>query len=422
MDPADPANLQIVAASTPSTLIGAPQLVEAAFAADLDKVLPLLEQSMEQVGSHAIPEELKPILESLWTFFKAIMTMRAGDFAGAIPSLDSAVTEFDRLGFPVQRDISIGMREYCIAIVALRNANIGTAAEHFAKTKSFLERAGKFSSRFEMMIGLMEPDALFVAGVQAMMSLDYANAKVLINQAAQASEAAAQKYFEKDSSEFHSFMGQAEIQRTFYIYTESSRNFNKFDFDAITAISDLAAPARKGRELLQKGDMGNAQVRLLLLLSEGFVPLLESIQDLAGLMQKLFGSTVKADFKTLKPINEKLRTANGHFSKGGAQTVSMVRFCDQLSDQVKNLERLARPDKKDFGKFAGVITCALFLPIFLVISWANQQLHIGLDSYRLLGSCLMLALVGGFGFGALRFKNFLGAVLKGKAAPAGRRS
>ena len=420
MDPADQNNLPIVPAPPGAAPLSSSQVVERVFEMDADEVIPLLQQTIAEVGSPLVPTELRPLLESLWNFFTAIGFMRAGSFAEAIPCLDSAAAEFERLGFSHQRDLAIGMTEYCIAVTALRNLNIGAAAEHFAKNKTFLQRAGKFSNRFEMMISLMEPDSLFIAGVQALMALDYANAKVLINQAAEASETAA-KYFEADSPGYCSFMGQAETQRAFFVYSEASRNFNKFDFDAITSGDDLAARARNARDLLKKGDLGSAPVRLLLLLAEGLVPLLESIQELAALMQKLFASTVKADFKTLRPINEKIRTANEHFSKGGAQTVSLVRSCDQLADQMRNLERLARPDKKDFGKFAGLITCALFLPVFLVVSWANSQLHIGLDSYRLMGSCLLLALVGGFGFGALRFKNFFSSLFSRESSPASSR-
>lgn len=387
---------------------------------DAEQVIPLLQQMMAEVGSPAIPTELRPLLEALWNFFSALGLMRASNFAEAVPCLDGAAAEFERLGFPHQRDLAIGMGEYCIAVTALRNLNIGAAADHFAKNKTFLQRAGKFSNRFEMMISLMEPDSLFIAGTQALITMDYPKAKVLINKAAEASETAA-KYFENGSPGFCSFMGQAEFQRAFYVYSEASRNFSKFDFDEIASSDDLAAPAKKARELLKKADLGNAPVRLLLLFSEGLVPLLESIQALASLMQKLFASTMKADFKTLRPINEKIRTANEHFSKGGTETVSMVRFCDQLADQMRNLERLARPDKKDFGKFAGLITCALFLPIFLVVSWANSQLQIGLDTYKLMGSCLVLALIGGFGFGALRFKNMLSSILTGEIPPSNSR-
>lgn len=390
------------------------QIVDAVFDVELEEAIPLIEQMMAtRAAQPPVPAEaeLKRLLEALWNFFKAIDLVRAtGDFTVAGEHLEAAVKEFDDLGHVYLRDLSVGMRAYYAAVVELRRLNIGASLDYFGRAKDYLKRAGKFSSRFEVSIAIMEPDALFVAGVQALMGLDTANAKVFIDQAATASEDAAQKHFDKGSPMFFTFMGQAEFHRAFYVFFNAYNDFNKFEYDKLAASQGLTAHALKAQELLQQGDLENVQVKNLLLSARAFLQLMESIRELAVIMQRVFTSTVKVDFKTLIPVQEKIKVASECFSKGGPQFVSLVRFCDQLSYQVQNLERLARPDKKDFGKYAGIISCALFLPVFSIVSLLNQRFHIGLNGYHLMGACLALSLIGGFGFGALRFKSFISSL------------
>ena len=77
-----------------------------------------------------------------------------------------------------------------------------------------------------------------------------------------------------------------------------------------------------------------------------------------------------------------------------------------LLAQTDKFERLARPSRKDFGVFSGLISCGLFVPIFLIVFWARNRFNLTVGAETLLWPCLGLALIGGFGFGAIKFKSF----------------
>jgi len=109
----------------------------------------------------------------------------------------------------------------------------------------------------------------------------------------------------------------------------------------------------------------------------------------------------------LEPLKKKIRKASDLFSKAGDEAVVYVRMCDQLYNSVNNLERISKPNKKDFGIFSGLVSCALFLPLFLIISWANWFFKIGLEARTIITSSIVLALIGAFGFGALKFKSLI---------------
>jgi tetratricopeptide (TPR) repeat protein len=403
---------------TPASAEEAGRIIDGVFAVEPDQSLLQIEGFFQNSLPQMPPErrsELQPLLEALWSYFKGIELLRQGNFSETSGNFQEASKVFDHLGFYDLRDLSVGMGAYVTAVVMLQQLNVGQAMEYFAKVKSYLENAGKFRSRFQSMIDHMEPEALVTSGVQALMTLDLVNGKILLDKAAMASEKVAQKYYANDVQMANTFNGLAQYYRAIYVMVESLTQFNQFAFDRFQEKTNLTATAKSACDLLRKADLGNQNLKNVLTMAQGVEEMLESIQELAALMQKVFGAAFKTDLKALQNIRLNYEKARDHFSQAGPAAVALVRYCDQLSTQVNNLERLARPKKKDFGIFSGVISCVLFLPIFLLASWAKDRFGIELSGDSLLWTCVGLALIGGFGFGALKFKSFFSSAPAEKA-------
>jgi hypothetical protein len=124
-------------------------------------------------------------------------------------------------------------------------------------------------------------------------------------------------------------------------------------------------------------------------------------------MQKIFQSTFKSNPHNLSLLKQKIQTANDLAAKSGPDALSLIRHCDQLRVQIDNFEKISKPKRKDFGKFSGLITAALFLPIFLIASWANTTFEVDTESNNIIYISAILSLIGGFGYGALKFIEIL---------------
>jgi hypothetical protein len=382
------------------------QTIDKVFNSDVDEALPIIEQLIQDADSALVT--LQSVLHATWNYFQAIRLVRTeANFVDAFDLLRLAADGFDKAGYRKLSDLSTGMERYVAAVVEVQKMNVSRALELLVSVKEYLRAAGKFGSQFEPMIDHFEPETFFLAGAQAVQNLDFATAQPLIERASQATEKVARDYYQENSLPFNSLCGMSHFYRASYAYYQAWNDLNQFEYDKLSAEENLAQDAAEAQRLLEKGDTENVSFRNALHLSIAFVNLMEVIREFARIMQKVLGSTFKPDMQALIILKQKIGIASDEASEAGPQAVTLVRFCDQLSNQVKNLERLAKPNKKDFGAFSGLVASALFLPMFLVVSWANHALAIGLSASALITSCLVLALIGGFGFGALRFKSLI---------------
>src|SRR5205807_2584932 len=85
----------------------------------------------------------------------------------------------------------------------------------------------------------------------------------------------------------------------------------------------------------------------------------------------------------------------------------LLRTARGLEQQLDNLERLARPTKRDFGVFSGLIACAMFAPLLATVAIVNSVFSLDIGGTLIIETCVVLALVAGFGLTAIRFRTFL---------------
>jgi hypothetical protein len=130
-------------------------------------------------------------------------------------------------------------------------------------------------------------------------------------------------------------------------------------------------------------------------------------EDLAPLMTKVFAGTFKPDAKTFRQLRLRVAAARDAVAPEGALMLPYLTVCDALDEQLTNLERLATPKPKDFGIYSGVVASITFIPIFVIFAVVNQISNLGASAQLVVSTSLALALIAGFGYGALKFRPLI---------------
>ena len=320
------------------------QTIDQIFDADLEEALPLIKHIYDSADPQAIGTAFKTyeiVLKSLWDYFEAMKFIRTeGNFVEAVNLFKSAADGFKQGGQGKLMNLSVGLGVYAEAVTEVHKYNVGQALELLKKNREYLWKAGKFGSIFEPFIDQMKPEIFFLSGAEALLNLDHANAKTLIDQASLAAEQVAYKYYTEGEPDYYTFLGSAHFYKAFYTFFQAIIEFNYFDYDALTNENDLTLDAVLAVDFWDKADIENVIIRNASYLSEAFVQLLELIGELAFIMQRVFYSTFKPDFAIFAHLKQKVHTAKDLVSKAGPEATVIVRYCDQLSIQVNNLERL----------------------------------------------------------------------------------
>ncbi len=367
--------------------------------------LQLVQSLLAKADDQGVPQGalLRSVLQSSWNFFEAFEVMNSGDFFRAGSLFTTAEAGFGQLGQTVARDTSVGMRVYCEAVIQLQQKNIGQALTLLQQVRQYLQEVSKYTDRFDQLVDMLEPEAYFVAGLNAAMEMDYAKATVAINRASQTVEQFADKYFKADSPQYKYYKGLGRLYQAYYTLLSAYNNYNQFQFGRIAARGDsLTSDAKQAKQLLNESKIDNAVARTIRALVDAIIPMLEVIAALSVTMLNIFSSTFKPNLKAQDDLRKKIQDAVDAAARTGDQGATLVRFCEQIRNQIDNLEALAKPKKKDFGIFSGLVSCALFLPIFLCISWSKRTFQLDLGGTQVFTYSLFLALVGGFGFGAIK--------------------
>jgi hypothetical protein len=348
---------KILAAIPPTTpaLNELPPKDRAIVAQTIDEILnaenglALIEQRLNELDPAAGP--LFPVLQilfpSLGRFLLGIDYLRTGAFSEARDQLKEGVEGFDKIGETEMRDVGIGFAMYAEAALDVRKGNLARAQEQIGNVREYLRKAGKFGQAFEGMIDHMAPDHFVMQAVNALSNKDFGMGKALIEQAAAASERVARKYYKEDTSEYSTFMGLARYYKAFYQIHRALTSFSELNYDGLANEIDLTRDAIAARDLLSNSDPNLPLVRNAFFVSEGIIEVLELIKELAPTMQKIFNSTFKPDPGIYESFRQKIRKANDSFGQTGDSAATLIRFCDQLSNEVNNIERLAKPQPSE---------------------------------------------------------------------------
>ncbi|MCI0348950.1 MAG: hypothetical protein L0Z53_05945, partial [Acidobacteriales bacterium] len=323
----------------------------------LDKVfatddrLACVERLLRELDGQALGDAratVQSALEALGDFFLGIRALEATRFGEAREHLAKAAQGFDAIGQTERRDVAIGLGTYARAVFELKAMNVGLAQQLLSEVRDYLKKAGRFAQPYEEMIDHMEPDQLFVQSFQAQMARDFGTAKVLTEQASDAALAVAQKYYAPETPPHNFFLGYSHYMKACYTVNKSFNDFNVFKFDSLCSDKDVKLDALRAREFLAKSDQ-NALTAQLIPMTDGFQELLDLILQLSPMLQDLFRSTFKPELSIYNSLRQGIGRASEYFSQAGPQAAPLFRLCDQLSGQVDNLERLAKPSSPEVG-------------------------------------------------------------------------
>jgi hypothetical protein len=395
------------------------QAIDAAFQVEPEEAIVQADENLKQLDTvfgNTGYETLRGVLGALRKFFNAFLFVRQARHLDAQALFEQSVAEFDRYGQGELGELAEGLACSSGAYLELQKGNISQALESVNQAKEHMKGVGQFGELGALMTLVMERDIFAISAMRAMSSLDYPAAKTAFEQAAQTSERIARD-LDENSAGFNLHQGLAHFYRTYSTFNQTFNRFNQLRYDEVARQTNISADAGRARDLLLNSVKNDEGVNRSAYISEGLGHLLEVVQSLSQFMEKVLGATVKPDAEAFQRSRGKIQTASDLFAKAGPDSVSIIRFCDELSGRLNKIEELTRPSKKDFGKFSGIIACASFLPLFLVTSWVNSAFRVGVNPSTLIWYCIALALISGFGFGALRFKTLLfGEKATGKSA------
>ena len=372
-----------------------------------DDAQPLIVRHLEALEPGQKGSELEQFLLSCWEHLEGVRVIREeGNFDRAAELEESAAAGFQRLGVTELESTSRSLSAYSNAIKEARRMNINRSLELFTSTEDYLKHAGRFGQKFQPIIDHMKPEALFLSVVPALLAGDFGSARVLINQASEMSERVAERYYTKGEPMHFTCLGMAHFYRAFYTYFQAQMDLSQLELDKLAG-EDLSASAKEAERLLAQGDLMNIQIQTVHHFSKALIDFLEVTKGIASRMHLCLKATFKPDSQGFLDLRTMTRRAIDNASKAGPLAVTVVRSGDLLLERIRNLERLAAPRKTDFGIFSGIISSVLFLPLLIVALWARKAFGFDLDGTTFFLTIVGLALIGGFGFGALKFKSFL---------------
>ncbi len=349
---------------------------------------------------------VKLTLQSAWflgTAFEEVATAQIN--AETIKKFEKAVHGFKQIELLYPADLGIGMLLYAKGLLDIREGNIPLAIQTFQEAEEHLDNAGKFSQDFKPILDAIRPMTIFVSSYSALKEQNFSKAKAIIGEASNAAEKYSSKYCEENTDPYFIFKAMPHLFRSLLNFHISNNALSLYEYDKILNDVDLFNDCQKASDLLSSVKVFNEGTDLLVGLSEilsNFVPV---IRTQASIMKKIFCSNITKDLSELSEQYMKLRKIGDISAKTGPTGEPFIMTSENMITQLKNIERLTRPKKRDFGVFSGLLTTLVFSGLFLVTLCANSFWKLGVNPERLAGICVGLALIAGFGYGALRFRS-----------------
>lgn len=377
---------------------------------ELDGILDLVNSSLKNLESTPASDDRYTkvcILHAIGDLHQAIDGVRLHrDFAGAIPLLGKALKSFAQFGLSEKTELATGLILYYRGAVEAKLRNISQAGLLITRARDHLKKAGGYGKGFEFLVDRMHPETLFIAALEQIQLLDFAAASTLIDQASAASTQNAEKYCETQDPDRHEYLGLADHYHAYFTFWDSVLRLGKFDFSHFENGLALAAPALSAAKHFELFGSDQLSIRNLRHMAEGMGAAIQAMALISDAISSLSSAPVKAPNSRLIEARKQLAISKTSFSSAGTDCLPLLRIADNLLELVRNIGEVRRPKPKDFGVYSGIIACILFPLVLSSTACANKWLEIGITPWNHMWVAMVLALVGGFGYGAIRFKSF----------------
>jgi hypothetical protein len=313
--------------------------------------IPLVEACSDQ--------ELKTVVSVLVRYSEGLKMLHQGDATGALQSLEAASGTLDRLSFFDAEFAKSAASAEVAACVALARANMNGgnvegAQEWFGRAKDKLRELSKL---------LDEDDPKDATGWTEVYGLPV---------------------------EFSSLWAMFDLQA---LDTEQAKDRLRQSEDELGKLKDTLDDLQDGpvRDVSEANILINQSLRDIVEIAD------QTLQEGEHLSQE--------DIEVLRDRIKDLRESKNLARRAGSRGQGYHWMIDQLTKFAKNLLRGRNFRVSDFGRYSGVISFGVFV-ICLLVAYFTFAPESGMGIGYIF-ACLIIALVAGFGYGAIDFVPLL---------------
>ena len=178
-----------------------------------------------------------------------------------------------------------------------------------------------------------------------------------------------------------------------------------FDFDNMERRLNIASEAASKVQILISNIKYDDQQRIL----KSLLIMYNVLKDLLDIVKNVFANRnplTKSQINKLKNIQTDLFNAKNLSREAGIRGQGLVITINRIIDIQSNLLRIGKINKRDFGRFSGIISLVSLVLLIVIVHLIIRPP--GFNKPIIFFGELIISLVAGFGYGALRFKSLLG--------------
>jgi hypothetical protein len=263
-----------------------------------------------------------------------------------------------------------------------------------AQVRQFLESSARMGPEQREALANLTVESLYQQSIQAFRNGDQVQAEQLLRRAAERLTDLA-KYHDDGDPFQRLYTGQAGLFQAQAAFLSGLRAISLYDFDDVDEGESTAAA--KAAELLAERSPPNAAM------AKFYAEILEILEKLAKIMLRVMSSAFHNERGEFRKLHESLRAARKVIpAAAGADPVLLAAGCDQLNQWLNNLERLAKPSRKDLGVYGGSVACVAFCGLLIVVAIINRTFNLGASATSIFAVCGPLAAAAGFGLAGLK--------------------
>jgi hypothetical protein len=331
-----------------------------------------------------------------WYFGQGLDAGGARHMEEAIRCYRKAAYGFARLGDTAQMGEAVFQGFYSEALQLIRQQNIPEGLARLAEAKDLLERSSSMGTQQREMLASLELEVLLQQSGQAMAVGNQIQAEQLLRRAAEMASGIAGGHGDDDPLG-QMWRGQAGMLRAQADLMAGLYAVALYNFDRIAEGESSSAAAAEAARLLADFSPANAATATFC------AQLLAVLEDLASVMLRVLSSSFHREKGEFKALRARVMAARRVIpAAAGLDAVRLSQACDQLDAWLNNLERLAKPTKKDLGVYGGFVACAAFCLLLLAVSVVNRAFDLGATAAEIFAACTPLAVVAGFGLAGLK--------------------
>jgi len=324
--------------------------------------------NIDQLLSFSNDDGLKYFLNTLLNFSEGLRRLLAGDVWKAESLLDIGSKDMERMSFFVPEFKKFGLNYKAVAKIATVRIYLNAGDIETAKRVS-----GEVNDIYDELLKTLDAN------------------------------------IESDLSGFAEvFAAKLELSNLF-----TSLDYILYDLESMKNRLDNATVYKRELEKY-KSQLKDGPIKLLIMASINIHSIFLEFYKLTRKILVLREPFDKSDIKELSEIQKTLFDTKELTINAGLRGQGYLYMVNQLIAIRNNLYSLGKISKKDFGRFSGMISGIAFL-IFLIIVQLFIQPSAQLQ-FVYIFSVLILSLIVGFGYGALKFQPLLKLLSKNNSS------